>query len=158
MRVRNAVPDDAEAIARVQVRSAQRGFAGIFSAEALATLDPEPRVALWRERLPLVAEEEGEIVGFAHVGPSDEEPVGEVYRLFVLPERWGTGIGRALIERALDQLRAVGFSEATLWVHADNPRARRFYEAGGWRLDGSEKELEQFDIRVTEVRYRISLQ
>ena len=157
MRVRDAVPDDAEAIASVQVCSAQCGFAGIFSAEALATLDPEPRVALWRERLPLVAEEEGEIVGFAHVGPSDEEPVGEVYRLFVHPDRWGTGIGRALLERALDQLRGVGFSEATLWVHADNPRARRFYEAGGWRLDGVEKELEQSGIRVTEVRYRISL-
>jgi GNAT superfamily N-acetyltransferase len=157
MRVRDAVPDDAEAIARVQVRSAQDGFAGIFTAEALASLDPGPRVALWRERLPLVAEEEGEIVGFAHVGPSDEEPVGEVYRLFVLPERWGTGVGRALMERALEQLRAAGFAEATLWVHQDNPRARRFYEAGGWRLDGAEKELEQFDIRVTEVRYRISL-
>jgi hypothetical protein len=51
----------------------------------------------------------------------------------------------------------IGFAEATLWVHEDNPRARRFYEAGGWRLDGAEKELEQFDIRVTEVRYRISL-
>ena len=157
MRVRNAVPDDAAAIARVQVRSAQGGFAGIFPAEALATLDPEPRVALWRERLPLVAEEEGEIVGFAHVGPSDEEPVGEVFRIFVLPERWGAGVGRALMETALEELRAEGFAEATLWVHADNPRARRFYEAGGWRLDGAEKDVESFGMPVKEVRYRIAL-
>jgi GNAT superfamily N-acetyltransferase len=88
-----------------------------------ATLDPEPRIALW-QRLPLVAEEDGEVIGFAHVGPSDEEPIGEVYRLFVLPERWGTGVGRALMERALKQQRAAGFDEALLWVHEDNPRAR----------------------------------
>ena len=81
-RIRKSVPDDAEAITHVQIRSSQDGFAGIFPADALATLDPKPRVALWRERLPLVAEEGGEIVGFAHVGPSDEEPVGEVDRLF----------------------------------------------------------------------------
>jgi GNAT superfamily N-acetyltransferase len=104
-----------------------------------------------------VAEEEGEIVGFAHIGPSDEGPVGEVYRIFVLPERWGTGVGRALVERALEQLRAAGFAETTLWVHEDNPRARRFHEAGGWRLDGAEKEVESFGIRVNEVRYRIGL-
>ena len=157
MRVRNSVPDDAEAITRVQILGSQAGFAGIFPADALATLDPEPRVALWRERLPLVAEDEGEIVGFAPVGPSDEEPVGEVYRLFVLPERWGTGVGRALMERVLRQLRAAGFDEALLWVHEDNPRARRFYEAGGWRLDGVEKEVEAFGGHVTEVRYRIAL-
>ena len=32
------------------------------------------------------------------------------------------------MERALVQLRAAGFHEALLWVHEDNPRARRFYE------------------------------
>jgi GNAT superfamily N-acetyltransferase len=157
VRVRPSLPDDAEAIAVIQVRSSQAGFAEIFPAEALATLDPEPRVALWRERLPLVAENGDGIIGFAHVGPSEDEAVGEIYRFFVLPERWGEGVGRALMARALEQLRMVGFEEAILWVHADNRRARRFYEAGGWRLDGAEKDVESFGIPVTEVRYRIRL-
>jgi GNAT superfamily N-acetyltransferase len=155
--VRPSVPDDAEAIALVQVRSSQAGFGDFLPGEALATLDPEPRVPLWRERLPLVAEDEDGIVGFAHVGPSEDEAVGEVYRLFVLPERWGLGVGRALMERALEQLRTAGHREAILWVHAENPRARRFYEAGGWRPDGGEKDAEAFGIPVTEVRYRIRL-
>lgn len=155
--VRPSVPDDAEAIAVVQVRSSQAGFADIFPPEALATLDPEPRVPLWRERLPLVAEDEEGIVGFAHVGPSEGEDVGEIYRFFVLPGRWGRGVGRALMDRALEQLRTAGYGEAILWVHADNLRARRFYESAGWRLDGVEKDVEAFGIPVIEVRYRIRL-
>jgi len=155
--VRSSVPDDAEAIAVVQVRSAQTGFAEIHPAEALATLDPAPRIPLWRERPALVAEDEEGIVGVAEIGPSDEASVGEIYRFFVLPERWGKGVGQALMARALEQFRATEFLEAILWVHADNRRANRFYESGGWRLDGAEKDQEAFGHLVKLVRYRIRL-
>ena len=157
VRLRASVPEDAEAIAAVQVRSAQIGFADFRPAGALDTLDPALRVPLWRERLPLVAESEEGIVGFAHFGPNEEEPVGEIYRFFVAPERWGEGVGQALMACALEQLRARGFSRAILWVHADNPRARRFYEAGGWRPDGAERDEEAFGQVVKELRYRLTL-
>ena len=159
VRLRLSVPEDAEAIADIQVSSFQVGLADVHPAEALATLDPAPRVPLWRERDALVAEDEDEhvIVGVAEVGPSDEERVGEIYRFFVAPERWGEGVGQALMARALEQLRASGLLEALLWVHADNRRARRFYEAGGWRLDGAEKEQEEFGRPVKVVLYRILL-
>jgi hypothetical protein len=94
--VRPSVPDDALAIAAIQVRSFQVGLADVHPAEALATLDPAPRIPL-------------------------------------------------------------GLLEALLWVHADNRRARRFYEAGGWRLDGAEKEQEPFGRPVKAVLYRILL-
>ena len=112
---------------------------------------------MWRERLPLVAEDEEGILGFVHVGPSEEQAVGEIYRLFVLPERWGSGVGRALMGRALEHLHTAGFGEAILWAHIDNLPARHFYESGGWRLDGVEKPVKSFGIPVMEVRYRISL-
>jgi len=155
--VRPSAPEDAEAIAVVQVSSFQVGLADVHPAETLAALDPAPRVPLWGERDALVAEDEQGIVGLVQVGPSDEEGVGEIYRFFVAPERWGEGVGQALMARALEQLRADGFPEALLWVHVDNPRARRFYEAGGWRLDGAAKEQEPFGRPVKMVLYRISL-
>ena len=157
MLIRPSVPDDAEAIAAVQVSSFKVGLADVHPAEALATLDPAPRIPLWRERDALVAEDEQGIVGVAEVGPSDEERVGEICRFFVAPDRWGGGVGQALMARALEELRASGFLEALLWVHADNRRARRFYEAGGWRLDGAEKEQEPFGRPVKVVLYRIPL-
>jgi GNAT superfamily N-acetyltransferase len=83
--------------------------------------------------------------------------VGEIYRLFVAPERWAEGVGQALMARGLEELRASGLPEALLWVHAGNGRARRFYEAGGWRLDGAEKKEEPFGRPVRLVLYRILL-
>ncbi|HEX4324807.1 MAG TPA: GNAT family N-acetyltransferase [Gaiellaceae bacterium] len=156
-RLRPSVPEDAEAIAAVQVRSAQAGFAHFRPPVALATLDPALRVPLWRERLPLVAEGAEGIVGLAHFGPSEAEKAGEIYRFFVAPECWGEGIGRALMASALEQLRVAGHSQAILWVHADNGRARRFYEAAGLRPDGAERDEEAFGEVVKELRYRIDL-
>ena len=73
------------------------------------------------------------IVGFASVGPSrDERGIGELYAIYVEPDQWSTGAGRALIERAEERLRHA-YGEATLWVLEDNPRARAFYERGGWQ-------------------------
>jgi GNAT superfamily N-acetyltransferase len=157
LRLRQSVAEDAEAIAAVQVRSAQAGFAHFRPPGALDTLDPALRVPLWRERLPLVAESEKGIVGFAHIGPSEAEPVGEIYRFFVAPEHWREGVGQALMARALEQLREKDFLQAILWVHAENGRARRFYEAAGWRPDGAERDEEAFGEIVKELRYRIEL-
>ena len=156
-RLRPSQPEDAEAIAGVQVRSAQAGFAGFRPPGALDTLDPALRVPLWRVRRAVVAEAEEGIVGFAHFGPTEAEPAGEILRFFVAPEHWGEGIGRALMEFALEQLRVTGFSQAVLWVHAPNQGARRFYEAVGWRLDGGERDEEAFGEVVKELRYRIDL-
>jgi ribosomal protein S18 acetylase RimI-like enzyme len=152
-RLRQSIPEDAEAIALVQIRSAVAGFADFRPPEFTVELDPADRVPLWRERLPLIAETDDGIVGFAHFGPSAEEPVGEIYRFFVAPECWNKGVGQALMARALEKL-AAQFDEALLWVHADNTRARRFYEAADWRADGVERDEEAFGHVVKELRHR----
>jgi len=160
MLVRDATPEDAEAIARVHVRAWQQGYAHVFPAEKLAGLDEAARARQWREGLEsswkaLVIDD---VSGFASVGPSrDVAGEGELFAIYVSPEHWGTGRGRALMDAALAALREAGFDEATLWVLEDNPRARRFYEAAGWRLDGATKEDEFLDTPVREVRYRTSL-
>ena len=160
MLVRAAVPEDAEAIAAIHVRAWQEAYAHVFPPERLAALDEAARARQWREGLEsgwqtLVTED---LSGFVGVGPSrDVEGEGELYAIYVDPQQWGTGRGRTLMERGLEELRAQGFEEATLWVLEDNPRARRFYEAAGWRLDGAAKEDEFLGTPVYEVRYRIAL-
>jgi GNAT superfamily N-acetyltransferase len=162
MRVRAAVPGDAEAIAAVHVAAWQEAYAHVFPAEVLAALDPVPRARHWREGIRggwtvLVSDD---LSGFVSIGPArdaDEPELGELYAIYVTPERWGSGAGRALMAAALDALRGAGFSEAVLWVLEDNPRARRFYERAGWVTDGAVKEDEFLGTRVGEVRYRVSL-
>ena len=99
-------------------------------------------------------------MGFSGVGlarPGDDPALGELFTIYVLPEEWGQGVGKALMTRALERMRGEGFAEAVLWVLEDNPRTRRFYELAGWHADGEVTEQEWLGSVVREVRYRIDL-
>jgi GNAT superfamily N-acetyltransferase len=73
----------------------------------------------------IVAEIDGEIAGFAAVVG------GELDGLFVEPDLWGGGVGRALVDAATYEARSRGLA---LKVIA-NPRARRFYEHCGFSVE-----------------------
>jgi GNAT superfamily N-acetyltransferase len=108
----------------------------------------------------LVADEDGELLGLTACGESRDpdagDDVGEVRTLFVAAGGWRRGVGRALMTAALDDLRARGYSEATVWSFADNERANRFYEASGFTRDGAER-TEEVWAHITEFRYRRGL-
>lgn len=156
--IRPATPDDAEAVARVHVETWRAAYAHALSAEGLASLSVTQRAELHRRSPPVVAEVDGEIVGFVSVGPgTDPDTDGELYAIYVLPDRWGCGVGRALMQAGEERLRELGHQHAILWVLEDNPRARRFYEAAGWTLDGTRRPIEIFGQPVPEIRYEKSL-
>ena len=93
-----------------------------------------------------MAEGRGRTLGFVSVGPSrDEHGVGELYAIYVDPDEWSRGAGRALIVRAEERL-AEQYAEATLWVLEENPRARRFYESAGWQPDGGRQKVERLGV------------
>jgi GNAT superfamily N-acetyltransferase len=108
----------------------------------------------------LMAEEDGELLGFSACGESRDEDaapgVGEVRSFFVAAGLWGQGVGRALMSAALDSLRERGCTEATVWSFAANERANRFYEAHGFTRDGAER-TEAAWADLLELRYRRSL-
>lgn len=166
MIIRAAVTGDAAAVAAVHVRTWQVAYRGLMPANYLDGLDASRRTAGWERTLAatgdrettLVAELDGRVVGFANVGPSRDDGApdteGELRSIYVDPDRWDSGAGRALMIAGLDALHSAGFDDAILWVLADNERARRFYEAGGWTADGATQDEDSFGVRVTEVRYR----
>ena len=73
----------------------------------------------------------------------------EVRQLYTRPDRIGRGAGTQLIEAA----KSSGVSALELWCFQANTRARRFYEARGFRAvrytDGALNEE-----RTPDVRYR----
>lgn len=105
------------------------------------TLDKCVEIAFrWRENV-LIALDEGKVVGFAGYGNCTDEDLpnaGELFALYVLPEFYGTGLGRQLTREALSRLSQ---PKVCLWVLKDNHRAIRFYEKYGFRPDGREKTL-----------------
>jgi len=158
MEVRPATGADADAVRRVQEESWRAAYAHVFPAERLASdfVDAD----YWRRTIEVpppgwtLFVVGSPVRGFVCVGPSrDEDEVGELYAIYVAPEAWSTGAGRALIERAEARL-AQEYEDATLWVLEANPRARRFYALAGWRPDGARKEYERWGVAVPEIRYR----
>ena len=83
--------------------------------------------------------------------------VGELAAIYLLPQVWGSGVGRRLMLAAVNVLRDAGFAEAILWVLEGNERAQRFYEIGGWQLHGVPKDVVIADVNLAEVRYRLTL-
>ncbi|EMD25469.1 GNAT family N-acetyltransferase [Amycolatopsis azurea] len=161
--IRTAVVEDAWPIAEVNVRSWQSAYQGLLPELYLRDLSVEGRAARWQRILAdpanrgdvLVLVEDGSLLGFTAV---DRER-GELRAIYLEPARWGTGLGRLLLDTAVAALRDSGHREATLWVLDSNERARRFYAAAGWAPDGAEKTdtMPGEDVPLCEVRYRIDL-
>lgn len=75
-----------------------------------------------------------EPVGFIAYGASrDDDRRGEfeVYQLYVVPERWSTGVGSALLGHVPHGV------PVSLWVSERNDRARGFYARHGFAPDGA---------------------
>jgi GNAT superfamily N-acetyltransferase len=169
VQVRPATVSDAEALSVVQVRTWQAAYRGQVPQDHLDGLDPAARRPVWEQRLRddrspgavLVLEHEAAgVIGFAAVSASrdpeaDPQATGEVMAVYVLPEFWGRGGGAMLMSAGVRRLAGAGFRAATLWVLETNQQARRFYEAGGWRPDGTVKTDDSRGFPLVEVRYRL---
>ncbi|MCK9877358.1 GNAT family N-acetyltransferase [Frankia sp. Ag45/Mut15] len=169
--VRPAGVGDVEQVAEVHVLSWQVGYRGLLSQSLLDGLRAVQRVprwtavvgqAAWPGRGVLVADDGGEVVGFASLYPSadldqDSSGVGEVGSFYVLPAAWGRGVGGQLMAAALRTFGAAGFTSATLWVLDTNTRAIGFYAHRGWEPDGAVRDDAVGGITVRDLRYQRTL-
>ncbi|MCS6826763.1 MAG: GNAT family N-acetyltransferase [Caldilinea sp.] len=163
--VRSVVAADVDTVAHLHVAIWRAAYRGLLPDAFLDALSVESRATMWRHMVEqgaspaLVAEQAGEIVGFLLGGPAqdaDAQPgvTAEIYAIYVSPDFWGRGVGARLLQEGLAILRDQGYREATLWVLRNNVRARRFYEAMGFRVDGGEKVEEHSGVAFDEIRYR----
>lgn len=160
---RKAVTDDASAMARLLTDAWQTAYRGILSDALLDGIDAEKRSELIRSTIAehpgfqyRVLETDGEILGvsgFCAGRDDDLADTGEIVVFYIRPDAQGRGLGRAMMQNALEALRAEGFSRIVLWVLKDNRNARAFYEAMGFRTDGAEKTLPELENAAT-VRYQ----
>jgi ribosomal protein S18 acetylase RimI-like enzyme len=177
-RVRLANPEDAPTIADIHTRSWRSTYRGLVPEVILEGLSVERRTAYWLDAITRqtrghgadgpaasgrtwVVEAADGIVGFAASGPGRDESApppegsGEVLAIYVAPDALGRGHGRVLFAQAVSDLRARGFDPIVVWVFEDNPVARRFYEAAGFRADGVRHSIDFDGLPIDEIRYRL---
>ncbi len=165
-RIRDAGPADAGRLAEIHAISWQAAYRGLLADAFLDGLTPTTRLDWWTARLArvpprwavLVVEDETGVTGFATTGHCDDNDrrvpdAGELFAMYLDPVYWGRGCGRTLLLAAEARLRADAYLDVSLWVLAENLRARQFYERGGWRTDGGEQKMVIGLDAVTALRY-----
>ena len=167
---RLARADEVDALARVSRLAYGATYPGIVPPDVLAEWI-ENAVVTWQTAFdnrepdspwrPWVAVRGGAIVGYATTTPGKDwwlppiEGSGELTNLYLEPAVIGTGVGSALYDHAVADLRARGFNPFVVWAFRDNVRARRFYEGKGLAIDVPEHDWVLGDVPCPIVRFRV---
>lgn len=144
--IRRATLNDAPAIGALGVRlalqhhgyDAQRFF--IFGADETTFTDYFAEQLQRDDVAILVAEIESQIVGFVftRIEPASIEALSDVsgwiHDIFLDESARGHGLGKALLEAAINALRELGANTLMLAVSPKNETARRVFEKQGFRL------------------------
>ena len=116
MIVRDATPDDAQAIAAIYGHDAVHGT-GTFEEAAPTAAEMVSRLTAVQARgMPWVVAEDdnGRVLGFAYAAPYRPRAA---YRytaedsVYVAPDAQGRGVGRAVLQRIVDECEALGLRQ-----------------------------------------------
>ncbi|WP_435332750.1 GNAT family N-acetyltransferase [Haloarchaeobius sp. TZWWS8] len=137
MDYRHATVDDIDALQRVAQRSWEQDYPAIVSRESIVEgvhewysddrLEADIRAA---DTSVLVAADGDTVVGFAH-GIVDDD-TGTLMRVYVDPDHRGDGVGRALVEYAMDDFETRGVDRVESMVLTANEPGNAFYHRLGF--------------------------
>jgi GNAT superfamily N-acetyltransferase len=155
MTIRRAEPRDAEALGRLGAalmhthyafdahrfldpgEGAESGYAGFL----VSQLDDEASIVL-------VAEANDHVVGYVYAAIEPlswkelRDQCGFIHDLLVTGEARRSGVGEALLNQAIDWLRAQGMPRVVLGTAAQNETAQRLFKRRGFRPTMIEMTLE----------------
>ena len=173
--MRLARPEDAEAIARVQLVTWRTAYRALLPAAVLDDWDEPAAVDAWRSAVTapptpghgvLVALDGATVTGFAAFGPAElaaaEEPLpggptNEVTALLVEP-RWGRrGHGSRLLAAVADLAEAAGVVRLQMWLPEADEVTARFLAGAGWDADGWVRTLDTGSSPLRQVRWQTLL-
>jgi RimJ/RimL family protein N-acetyltransferase len=163
--IKKAEPEDAAALAFIICESWKSAYKDLIPPDRLALYTDIDRRREMFEKILLsgkgnfyLAAVSGSPCGLIFFGDSRDENMqgaAEIVAFYTLEEYWGKGVGQRIMDRALYEIRRLGYKSVILWVFEANIRARRFYEKCGFVFDGAVKDSSFADTK--EVRYRLEL-
>lgn len=145
MIIREFTKDDIDACAALHKSSCRESEKGIIFDEDLDRYDDDHFIENWtewsgyKETSIFVAEDNNQIIGFVMFGkvktrpPFDKGIVpkfgGEIYALYIHPDHFRQGVGKALFLKACEELTTQKITSMILWAMKKNKRACGFYDS-----------------------------
>jgi RimJ/RimL family protein N-acetyltransferase len=140
MTIRRARPEDAAAIARQMKVVVDEGeWLATESDTTVEELTEGFREGFAKGNISIVAEEDGEIIGGIGVNPSAVEGLAWL-GMSILPEHRGRGLGRELLDAAIEAAREAGYRKLELEVFPENARAIALYLRAGFEIEGLKRD------------------
>jgi L-amino acid N-acyltransferase YncA len=146
MIVRTATPSDTAAITAIYNHHVLHGL-GTFEELPPTEADMAARMtAVQSKALPyLVAEEDGEVLGFAYAAPFRPR---SAYRftaedsVYIAPRAIGQGVGKALLSKVIEACEAIGVRQLTAVIgDAGNAASIGLHGALGFKRTGSSRSV-----------------
>ncbi|GAA1833931.1 GNAT family N-acetyltransferase [Luedemannella flava] len=181
--VRDARPDDAGEIARIQLSTWRHAYRRLLPRRILDELGEEWMAEQWlaaitappspRHRVLVAVEQaqESYLVGFVASGDADEAALAadealadlgtgvvSITDLLVEPRWQRRGHGSRLLAASADLWREDGFATALAWAFDADAAMSGFLTSAGWAPDGTTRALDVDDLLVPQSRLHCSLQ
>jgi phosphinothricin acetyltransferase len=153
--VRDATPEDAEAIARIYNQGIEDRLATLET--LLRTADERRQWMAGRaERHPVMVAEaaDGKVVGWASLNQFNPRPAYDYvadFSVYVDRAARGSGVGKALLEALEQRARQIGFHKLVLAAFPTNTAGMRLYERRGFTTVGIYQEQGQLDGHWVDV-------
>ena len=132
--IKPAKPEDAPAIARVNIASWQSTYRGLIAMRFDEYLKKWNNIiSRGEENFCFVAENEsGEVIGYACGGENTHAKFsfrGELFAIYLLREYQGQRIGKKLFMRSIEEFKKRNIPSFLLFVLSSNTHSRKFYES-----------------------------
>jgi GNAT superfamily N-acetyltransferase len=161
---RLATPSDAETCSRIVIAGWRDSYADFLPAALLAGLDRNPHhdVGAWRKLIAapsswtwIMSKEHGGDIGIVRLDLNSSIPGTrtELTTLYIDAAWRGRGLGRHLLNVALQEARRLEAVPMGLTILSGNHRGRRFYERHGARLLSERTAFEWEGRTVPEIVY-----
>jgi ribosomal protein S18 acetylase RimI-like enzyme len=166
--VRFATLQDAAAVANLHLIASRALYEGVVPEAHWQSTPPAKRLAFWKEAIEfgepqvMVATEGQEVVGFVGFDrsrdPKSKNTTGEIWTIYVDPDRLGEGVGLALWDAANEELQEEGCTDVTVWVPLRSDRALRFFDAAGFKREmNTARTVPMGGVKVEELRLKRAL-
>lgn len=154
MEIRRLLAEDAEIYQTIRLESLKlhpEAFGSSYEEEMEASVDK------YRESLPKVytfgAFENGSLIGVVTLFPDGKRKMkhrASIFAMYVAAQARGKGVGKRLVEIAIEQARELGrIEQIHLQVVTSNESAKRLYSSLGFEVYGLEKRA----LRIGDTYY-----